>query len=290
MSRMPELPEVEILARHLRPRLVGRRVSEVLVLRPKAIRPLGAQTFAELLRGGEIRAVGRRAKFLRFEFEFEFRGEGALKPRVMLGHLGMTGRMYLRSPGLPWAKHASVVLDLGGEEWVFEDPRQFGGLSFDERRLDDLGPEPLDAGFTAPVLRSRLAASCQAIKVRLMDQSVLAGLGNIYASEALHVAGIAPHREARSLKEAELRRLCDAIREVLEGAIRTGESATLNFSGDGGEDRLFYFGRSPGDSETVAERFRVYDREGQPCLECSAPIERTVLGGRSTYACRRCQP
>jgi len=282
---MPELPEVEILARHLRPLLVGKRVRMVTVLRAKAVRPLGAERFRELLNGAEIRALGRRAKYLCFDLAME-RG---LKPRRMLGHLGMTGRMYLQPSGAPQARHASVVIGLGPEDWVFEDSRQFGGLTFEVQRLEGLGPEPLDEGFTEALLRSRLGESSQAIKVRLMDQRVLAGLGNIYASEALHWAGIAPHRPAWGLKHRELARLCDGIRSVLETAIRTGESMLLDFAGSGAGDGLFYYGRGPEAAETSEERFRVYDRAGQPCRECSEPIVKSVLGGRSTYACGRCQ-
>lgn len=282
---MPELPEVEILVRHLRPLVLGKRVQAVTVLRPKAVRPLSAQRFAELLDGAEIAAVGRRAKYLCFDLA----GGRGSRPCRLLGHLGMTGRMYLQARGEPRARHVSVVIGLGADDWVFEDPRQFGGLTFDEERLEGLGPEPLADGFTEAVLRAGLGASHQAVKVRLMDQQVLAGLGNIYASEALHSAGIAPHRPAGSLKPAELVRLRDGIRAVLETAIRTGESLALDFAGGGGGDGLFYYGRAAEAPASAEERFRVYDRAGQPCGTCQQPIERSVLAGRSTYFCRRCQ-
>lgn len=282
---MPELPEVEILARHLRPLLVGRRVKAVEVLRKKAIRPMEAEPFAERIRGAEIQSVGRRAKYLSFGLSV---GRGGAA-RVMLGHLGMTGRMYVVPAGRAKAPHVSVVFALGPTEWVFEDCRQFGGLTWDQGRLEDLGPEPLAEDFTVSVLATRLGPSGQAIKVRLMDQSVLAGLGNIYASEALHWAKIAPDRPAGSLKRVELGGLHEAIRTVLESAIRLGESVPLDFAGEADRDALFYYGSAERSSPAIDERFRVYDRAGQPCPQCSQPIEKVVLGGRSTYFCRRCQ-
>jgi formamidopyrimidine-DNA glycosylase len=282
---MPELPEVEILVRHLRPLVVGKRVLAVTVVRPKAVRPLTGERFRELLEGAHITGVGRRAKYLCFDLA----GGRGSRPRRLLGHLGMTGRMYVQAGGAPRARHVSVVIGMGNEDWVFEDVRQFGGLTFEEQQLDGLGPEPLEDGFTEAVLRERLGSSNQAVKVRLMDQQVLAGLGNIYASEALHWAGIAPHRPACSLKPAELVRLRDGIRAVLEIAIRTGESLALDFAGGGGGDGLFYYGRAAEAPATAEERFRVYDRAGQPCGTCQERIERSVLAGRSTYFCRRCQ-
>lgn len=282
---MPELPEVEILVRHLRPLLVGKQVREVTVLRPKAVRPLSAPVFAEQLEGAEIAGVGRRAKYLCFELI----GSRGSKPGRLLGHLGMTGRMSVQAAGEPYARHVSVVMGMGAEDWVFVDPRQFGGLTFDEQKLEGLGPEPLEDAFTEAVLRERLGSSQQAVKVRIMDQQVLAGLGNIYASEALHWAGIAPHRPTGSLKSVEIARLREGIRRVLETAIRTGASLALDFAGSGGGDGLFYYGRATEAPASAEERFRVYDRAGQPCGTCQEPIERSVLAGRSTYFCRRCQ-
>ena len=282
---MPELPEVEILVRHLRPLVVGKRVRSVTVLRPKAVRPLNGQHFAELLEGWEIGAVGRRGKYLCFDLT----GRVGSQPCRLLGHLGMTGRMFVQPGGRAPGRHASVVIGIGAEDWMFEDPRQFGGLTFEAHRLEGLGPEPLGDDFTEEMLRVRLGSSNQAVKVRLMDQHVLAGLGNIYASEALHWAGIAPDRAAGSLKRHEMARLRDGIRAVLETAIRTGESLALDFAGSGGGDGLFYYGRATEAPASAEERFRVYDRAGQPCGTCAEPIERVVLAGRSTFYCRRCQ-
>ena len=282
---MPELPEVEILVRHLAPSLEGRSIERVEVLRAKAIRPLDSLEFQVALLGARVRRVTRRAKYLRFVMVHPVEG----REWVLLGHLGMTGRMYLQHRRRMREKHVSVVFGLGDEDWVFEDPRQFGGFALGEERLSGLGPEPLEEGFTSEVLSEVLGRSRQSVKVRLMDQAAIAGLGNIYACESLNVAGIAPSREASSLKPREVVRLHDAIRQVLGGAIRLGLSLPLDPTGDGIRDGLFYFGRASGADDTVSERFRVYDREGKPCLRCATLIQRKWMGGRGTFFCPKCQ-
>jgi len=282
---MPELPEVEILVRHLAPRIEGRTIERAEVLRRKSIRPLDPLKFREFVQGARIRRVTRRAKYLRFEL-VPAEGAGEL---VLLGHLGMTGRMYLQDRRRTRAKHVSVVFDLGGEDWVFEDPRQFGGFALGEERLSGLGPEPLEDAFTVEVLSEVLGRSRQAVKIRLMDQSAIAGLGNIYACESLSVARIAPSRVASSLRPQEVGRLHEAIRLVLGEAVRLGLSLPLDPGGDGIRDGLFYFGRATDAREPVSERFRVYDREGEPCLRCATRVRREWMGGRGTFYCPKCQ-
>lgn len=282
---MPELPEVEVLVRHLAPRVERRRIESAEVLRPKSVRPLDRAAFESLVKGSVIQKVTRRAKYLRFAMRRP-RGGGGW---VLLGHLGMTGRMYLQPAERPREKHTSVVFGLGREEFLFEDARQFGGWVVGEERLAGLGPEPLEAGFTVGVLADALRRSRQAIKVRLLDQSAVAGLGNIYVCEALNVAGIAPTRECASLQSVEMERLHRAIRDVLGGAIQLGLSLPLDPAGEGVRDGLFYFGRAPGGGEAVLERFRVYDREGEACPRCSVPIRRVWMGGRGTFFCPDCQ-
>lgn len=282
---MPELPEVEILVRHLDPLLRGSRIARVEILRPRTIRPLDADTFRRHLDHRVITGVRRRAKYLLFDLEPGPAGS----PRLLLGHLGMTGRMYLQPPDQPLARHGVVVFDLGDRLWVFEDPRGFGHLTFEDRPLAGLGPEPLSAAFTPAAWRLSLRHSRQPIKVRLLDPSVVAGIGNIYASESLHRAGISPRRAAHRLTLAEITRLAAAIREVLEEAIRLGTSLPLNFGPANPGDALFYYGRSPDTPAAPTERFRVYDRTGQPCLRCGTPIRRSVQAGRSTFDCPRCQ-
>src|SRR5262249_32281920 len=149
------------------------------------------------------------------------------KPFTLLGHLGMTGRMYLLPPDAPLPKHAAVIFELGPEKFVFEDTRYFGRMTLDCSPVAHLGPEPLSSEFTAEVLRQALKGSTQAIKVKLLDQKCIAGLGNIYASEALFRAGISPRIPAGNLSTNRLERLSSAIREVLTEAIDCGSSVPL---------------------------------------------------------------
>lgn len=280
---MPELPEVEILVRHLDPLLRNRVIRSVDVRREKILRPTSPAEFARRATGAKILSVARRAKYLLFAL----RPPGGKEADLLIGHLGMTGRIYLAPRDRPLPRHAAVVFDLGLHYCVFEDTRYFGRMTFDTAPLAELGPEPLEPGLRAEVLWQGLRRSRQAIKVKLLDQSLLAGIGNIYASESLFVAGIAPCRRADRLKIDEVSILLRAIRKVLREAIAAGSTVPLDFAGAEGRDGLFYYGSSgPGRYE---ERLRVYDRLGQPCLRCRAPIRRTVQAGRSTYFCPRCQ-
>jgi formamidopyrimidine-DNA glycosylase len=208
---------------------------------------------------------------------------------VLVGHLGMTGRMYLLPAKDRLPKHAAVVLNLGRENFVFEDTRYFGRLTLDGSVLARLGPEPLDTAFTAKGLAKALRRSQQAIKVRLLDQALLAGVGNIYASEALFRAGIAPSLSARKLTSVQVQRLWRAVRAVLREAIACGSTVPLNYAGQGERDGLFYFGKAPGAPDYYEERLRVYDRVGKPCPKCGAAIKRRVQAARSTFYCPRCQ-
>ncbi len=206
----------------------------------------------------------------------------------MVGHLGMTGRVFLAPKRQPLPKHAAVVLDLGRENLIYEDTRYFGRFSLDTSLLPKLGPEPLSANFTADYLAGALKRSAQAIKVKLLDQTLVAGVGNIYASEALHWAGLSPRRAARSLTRDEVSRLRLAIRKVLAEAIRFGSTVPLNFGGQDG-DGLFYYGRAEGAPDYYEERLRVYDRAGRYCRRCRCVVKRIVQAARSTYFCPKCQ-
>jgi formamidopyrimidine-DNA glycosylase len=201
----------------------------------------------------------------------------------------MTGRMYVQSAGTPLARHAAVVLKLGSNDFVFEDTRYFGRLTLDTGVLARLGPEPLEDDFTEAELAQALSRSGQPIKVKLLDQGIVAGIGNIYASEALFRAGISPRIASSRLTRAQVRRLWRAIRETLTEAIACGSTVPLNYSGAGKRDGLFYFGRSPGTPDSYEERLRVYDRAGEPCPRCGNVIKRLVQAGRSTFFCRHCQ-
>jgi formamidopyrimidine-DNA glycosylase len=280
---MPELPEVEVLCRHLAPRLQGRRILAVHVRTRRTIQPAPTPRFRDTLGGARFVTLERRGKYLRFTLR------KARHSFPLIGHLGMTGRMYLLPRTAKTPPHTAVVFDLGREQFVFEDPRQFGRFTFDATALARLGPEPLDGAFTAAVLRDRLGASQQPIKVRLMDQAVVAGLGNIYASEVLHHAGTDPRRPTRSLAQVEIKRLHRAIRTVLRRAVCAGSTMPLDFSGQDERDRLFYFGTSVAAESSYEERLLVYDREGEPCRWCAAPIRRIQQAARSTFFCPKCQ-
>jgi formamidopyrimidine-DNA glycosylase len=280
---MPELPEVEILRRHLDGVLRGRRVLSVEVLRPRLVRPTGVEALRELLVGVQVRTVGRRGKHLLIEGADVPGGGGE---RRIVGHLGMTGRMFVDDGARELPRHAAVVLGLDQGRFVFEDPRQFGRFHADLSALDDMGPEPWDAAWTPNAFGQRISGSGRSIKELLLDQSVVAGVGNIYASEALWLAEIRPTCAGRRLKADECGRLWNAVREVLETAIELGLRAQPDFaSGAGG---LFYYGES-GAGSGVEERFRVYDREGQPCPRCGGGIQRLVQGARSSFFCPGCQ-
>lgn len=282
---MPELPEVEVLARHLAPLLEGRRVRRVTVFRPRVVRPQTAEDFARALLGARFIGLQRRGKYL----VFALRRPGSGREFTLIGHLGMTGRMYLLPARAAGPRHGAVALDLGRHRLILEDPRYFGRLTLDARVLDRLGPEPLDGAFTPAALAAALRGSRQTVKVRLLDQAVVAGLGNIYASEALFHARLSPRRAAGALETAEIRRLHAAIRAVLREAIRFGSTVPLDWVGAAGSDRLFYSGRAAGAPDYLEERLAVYDRAGEPCRRCGARVRRLVQAGRSTFYCPRCQ-
>lgn len=200
----------------------------------------------------------------------------------------MTGKMFLTLKNVPPPKHAAVVLDLGKFNFIFEDTRYFGRFTLDRTAVEKLGPEPLTADFLPECFARELKRSRQPVKIKLLDQSLVAGVGNIYASEALFRAHISPKRAANRLTIAQVEKLCGAIREVLREAIEFGSTVPVNFSG-AKSDGLFYFGRAPGAPDFYEERLRVYDRAGKPCLNCGSPIRRMVQAGRSTFFCPHCQ-
>lgn len=282
---MPELPEVEVLARHLNGALRARKVRGVRVLRAKSTRPTTARRFSSVLVGAAFVAVDRRAKYLLFKMKPPRRGDYF----TMLGHLGMTGRMFLQSARRTVPSHAAVIFDLGSHHFVFEDTRYFGRMTLDDSPLATLGPEPLAEDFDGSVLRARFRRSRQAIKVKLLDQGVVAGIGNIYACEALFRSGISPRKAAGRLTKSECHVLADAIRITLAEAIAGGSTIPLDFAGTLQRDRLFYYGRAENASDNYEERLAVYDREGDPCLKCASSIRRIVQNARGTWYCPTCQ-
>jgi formamidopyrimidine-DNA glycosylase len=201
----------------------------------------------------------------------------------------MTGRMYLLAKNETLPKHAAVVLKLSEHQMVYEDARYFGRLTLERGGLDKLGPEPLGDEFTAQYFAAALKRSGQAIKVKLLDQTLVAGVGNIYASEALFRAGISPRRPANKLSATQTKVLVEKIREVLKEAIRFGSTVPLDYAGDSKKDRLFYYGGIDDESDFYQERLLVYDRRGQKCVRCRTPIKRLVQAARSTFYCPSCQ-
>ncbi|HSU53224.1 MAG TPA: bifunctional DNA-formamidopyrimidine glycosylase/DNA-(apurinic or apyrimidinic site) lyase [Candidatus Dormibacteraeota bacterium] len=282
---MPELPEVEVLVRHLEPLLRNKRIRKVVVNRERVLRPTRVKELTEKLAGARFIKVERRAKFLKFSL----RRAGERQEFTLVGHLGMTGRMYLLPVKATLPKHAAVVLDLDRERFVFEDTRYFGRLTLDTTGLEGLGPEPLGEEFTPKQFGAALKRSGQPIKVKLLDQRLVAGVGNIYASEALFRAGISPRRAASRLSTPQVLRLWKSIREVLTEAIQFGSTVALNYGGTRARDRLFYYGSAPESKNSYEERLRVYDREGKPCVTCRSGIRKMVQAARSTFFCPKCQ-
>jgi formamidopyrimidine-DNA glycosylase len=250
------------------------------------VRPSSEADLNLALDGARFTGVRRRGKYLLFEL-----ARGARGKVVLVGHLGMTGRIFVSSSVNPLPKHTAVVLEMGKRNMVFEDTRYFGRLTLDQTALANLGPDPLTPQFTTKYLVAAFDRSQQPVKVKLLDQSVAAGVGNIYASEALFWARVDPTTPAGELTAEQVRRLRAGIRHVLVRAVRCGSTIPLNLSGArGGDDGgLFYFGRAVGAPDFYEERLQVYDRAGQPCQRCRTPIKRIVQAARSTYFCPHCQ-
>jgi formamidopyrimidine-DNA glycosylase len=293
---MPEMPEVEILSRHLRPLLRGKIVRNVSVRRERATRPTSPSEFERTLAGATFKDLTRRGKYMVFQLEgpAAARGrrvrtpgspEGQRKHVTVLGHLGMSGRMYVALKNEPLPKHAAIVFDLGGHHFIYEDWRYFGRMSLDLSPLDELGPEPSD--FSPEAFAAALKGSRQPIKIKLLDQAVIAGVGNIYASEALFRARISPKLAANQLSREQAKKLLRAVRDVLDDAVKFGSTVPIKTT-SGKSDALFYF--DEGGEGYYEKRLRVYDREGKPCLnKCGNKIVRLTQAARSTYFCPHCQ-
>jgi formamidopyrimidine-DNA glycosylase len=289
---MPEMPEVEILARHLRRLLRGKTVRSVSVRRERAARPTPPREFERALAGSKFKELNRRGKYLVFGLETPLRrGVPAPSSRSagrlcsVLGHLGMSGRMFVALKKEPLPKHAAVVFDLGDRQFIYEDRRYFGRMSLDLSPLNELGPEPSD--FSPELFAAALKGSRQPIKVKLLDQGLIAGVGNIYASEALYRARISPKLAANRLTSAQAKTLLRAVQDVLDDAVKFGSTIALKTM-SGKSDALFYF--DEGGEGYSEKRLRIYDREGKPCLnKCGAKIERITQAARSTYFCPKCQ-
>jgi len=278
---MPELPEVETTAALVRPHVEGRRIGGSRVSWERTLGGATPREFDRAIRGAEIAAVGRRAKWVVMDLERRGRPAGAL-----LCHLRMSGRLVVDdAPGA--ADFERVALRLEGppaaRRWLrFLDVRKFGRFRFVEdagEALAGLGPEPLGPGFTPGWLRAGLRARRRALKPLLLDQEFVAGLGNIYVDESLFLAGLHPLRRSDRVDGAAAARLHGAIQSVLREAIAR----------EGSSFDTFY--RTPeGQPGAYQHQFRVYARDGQPCRRCGRTIKKLVVGQRGTHICTRCQP
>jgi formamidopyrimidine-DNA glycosylase len=280
---MPELPEVETVVRDLRPRIVGAEISGVRSSWARTLRTHDSEAFAAAVRGRRIESVGRRAKLLVVELT------GGVALTI---HLKMTGQLFVvpaDAPDDPYIRLALAFVD--GRELRFRDIRKFGRVGFYERdaATGELvkepgggavfaghGPEPLDPAFSLAAFRRRLRARKARLKPLLLDQAFIAGIGNIYADEALWAARLHPLRSAASLRPADERRLYLAIRSILAEAIERRGSSIDDYTAPDGDGEM-------------QERLQVYQRTGAPCPRCGRPIRRIVIGARATHFCSWCQ-
>ena len=274
---MPELPEVETVVRELRPVVVGQTIEGVSVRWLRTLGGMSARVFGVRVRGARFDAIRRRGKYVVFDLARHGTAAGSL-----VGHLRMSGRFAVREAAAAPPAYLRVAWRLqDGSHLDFTDVRKFGRVEWvqgAEERLASLGPEPLGPSFTPAWLRANLRLRRRQLKPLLLDQTFLAGLGNIYVDEALHRAGLHPQRSSHSLRPAASERLHAEIRAVLREAIEEKGSSF---------DRLY---RTPeGRPGAFQKRFRVYGRAGEPCTQCGGTIRRIVVGQRGTHLCPRCQ-
>lgn len=274
---MPELPEVETVRRTLNQLVIGKTVERVSVLLPRIIQyPDDIEEFQMLLNGETIRSVERRGKFLRFMFD----------NYTLVSHLRMEGRYGVYRSDEPTELHTHVVFHFtDGTELRYKDVRQFGTMHLYpkdqdllEAPLKKLGLEPLDEAFTFEAFRDRIGSRPTKIKPLLLNQEYIVGIGNIYVDESLFLAGIHPEREARSLSKREMAKLYEAIVTTLNEAVAVGGSTIKSYVNGQGEIGMFQ------------HQFKMYGRKNEPCFQCGNNIEKTVLGGRGTHYCPKCQP
>ncbi len=270
---MPELPEVETTRRGIRPYLEGRRIERVVV-RDRRLRWPVPTRLTRALPGEKVQSVERRAKYLLMRFS----------GGTVISHLGMSGSFRIVRTGEAPEKHDHVDLELEGNKTLrFRDPRRFGCMLWttkdphQHQLLQDLGPEPLGDEFTADHLHAKSRGRSVAVKSFLMDAKVVVGVGNIYANEALFRSGIHPTRRAGRVSKQRYAALVEAVRDVLQASLRAGGTTLRDFASAHGSPGYFVV------------QLSVYDREGQPCVQCSQPIRCQRVSQRSTYYCPRCQ-
>lgn len=274
---MPELPEVETIRRSLAEWIIGQTIGRVWIKKNSRLlrNTVSAQVLKKKLTGRTIRALERRGKYLVFLLDQGHR---------LVIHLGMTGKLFRLAPHSPSPPHIHLRLALGKHHLLLQDPRTFGRIFWlpagklpDPSPLSRLGPEPLDEKTTAEYLAEKTAGRGCALKALLLDQTVLAGVGNIYADEACFQAGLSPFRPAGSLRPEEWETLLRALRSVLRAAIRGKGTTVRNYEWEHGKTGGFQ------------KRLRVYGKAGGRCPACGQEIRRAVVAGRSTSFCPRCQ-
>ncbi|HKJ39315.1 MAG TPA: bifunctional DNA-formamidopyrimidine glycosylase/DNA-(apurinic or apyrimidinic site) lyase [Anaerolineales bacterium] len=264
---MPELPEVETIARKLKPDLVGKTVRDVDLRWSRTLATPSPKKFKEQIKGQKIQDVTRRAKYFILQ----------LSDFSLLVHLRMSGDLLIKNSTIKPETHDRLVLKLSGNKsLIFNDTRKFGRVWLTANPQDvlgKLGPEPLERGFTSQWLYAALRTKHRQLKPLLLDQSFLAGLGNIYTDEALHIAKLHPLGKSDSVSPKQAKALHEAIRKVLKEGIRRN-GASIDWVYRGGEFQNY---------------FRVYDREGEPCNVCGTNIQKLFVGQRGTHICPNCQ-
>ncbi len=271
---MPELPEVETTRRGIEPHISGKEIREVIVRRSDLRQPVTPGIDA--IAGQHVRNVRRRSKYLLIDLD-----AGA----TLLVHLGMSGSLRVTRESHEWRRHDHVGITFSSDVQLrYHDPRRFGlvlllppGAEASHPLLEKLGPEPLEALFTTETLFTACHGRSTTIKQVIMDAEVVVGVGNIYASEALFRAGIRPRTRASRISRPRLDKLAAAIRQVLAEAIEQGGTTLRDFVNSDGQPGYF------------RQRLFVYDRGSEPCRVCATPIQRAVVGQRSTYWCPQCQ-
>jgi len=275
---MPELPEVEHVVRALRRAVSGSRIVATEVTLPKLISPLSRPAFYRKLKGARITGVNRRGKYILIELDSGL---------VLVVHLRMTGQFLVLQPDDTLPRHAHAVFYLDDERrLVFRDQRQFGVMKVVEslrlaetKGVVELAPEPFSEGFSVQYLKETFGKSRRTLKTLLLDQTRVLGLGNIYAAEALFRARINPFKIASELSAVRVKRLHQAIRDVLRAAVSGNSTSRISLE----NSESFSYG------EAFGKVWQVYEREGEACFKCGARIRRLTHGGRSTYWCPTCQ-
>lgn len=273
---MPEMPEVEIIRRYLDKQTAGKKIMDLDIRLPRMIKWPDTEGFRAMVTGRTIKGMNRRGKYLLMELD---------NGNEVVFHLRMTGRLVFEPTGKTTDSHARVIFRLqDGASLVYGDTRTLGtihGIKPEERTmlkgLAEMGPEPLSTGFTAKYLEQAASRRKTAIKSFLLNQKYIGGIGNIYADEALFLAGIHPLRPAGSLSAGECQRLWESVNQVIAAGIEDGGTTFRDYqNGEGGKG-------------SHQDHLYVYARKGEPCRNCQTPIERMIVGGRSTHFCPHCQ-